>query len=160
MWREVSVGDSLSACMYIHVFWPFTWSVKSNQVWRLDGMKTSKHMYDVWPAWWRRKDFFISTHKTAVSFPTYPVAQPTSWVPHPLLHQSSLLTQATEPTHSGAAHRGLYKLVGLATASHCSLRRSFVLAGRQLLLRQPARWLEVRGLLRRRQTVWEPKSTA
>lgn len=82
---------------------------------------------------------FISTHKNAVSLPTCPLAQPTSWVPPSLLHQSSLLTQATAPTHSGVAHCGLYKLVSLATASHCSPRRSSILAGHQLLLRQSAR---------------------
>lgn len=73
---------------------------------------------------------FILTHKMAVSFPTCPLAQPTSWGPHSLLHQSSLLTKATEPTHSGVAHCGLYKLVSLAAASHSSPRRSFHSSGR------------------------------
>lgn len=53
---------------------------------------------------------FILTHKASVSFPTCPLAQPTSWVSHSLLHQSSLLTRATEPAHSGVAHCELHQL--------------------------------------------------
>lgn len=92
-------------------------------MWCLDGIKTSSHMAlhvsktRCLRVLMEEERVFILTHKIAVSFPTCSLAQPTSWVPHSLLHQSSLLTKTTKPTHSGAAHCGLYKLVSLATAT-------------------------------------------
>ena len=121
-----------SVSMCIHVF--LIKSVKSNQFWCLDGMKICKHValcvkektHDG-PDGGGKSGCLLSNIPTSSGLP--------AGSPLSLLHQSSLLTKAREPTHSGVTHCRLYKHVGLATASRCSLRCSSILAGYQLLLR-------------------------